>query len=70
MHCIHDVHGMHEMHGMHYVHDMHCIAWSLYCLQDCVIMEQRYDHRWDDVYCDYTTVQVKASTSYYQLLYY
>merc|ERR1711973_172538 len=28
--------------------------------QDCVIMEQRYDHRWDDVYCDYTTVQEHA----------
>ena len=28
--------------------------------QDCVIMEQRFDHRWDDVYCDYTTVQVRT----------
>ena len=26
--------------------------------QDCVLMEHRFDHRWDDVYCDYTTVQV------------
>ena len=31
---------------------------KLHSEQDCVLMEHRFDHRWDDVYCDYTTVQV------------
>ena len=33
--------------------------------QDCVLMEHRFDHRWDDVYCDYTTVQVKKNLLLY-----
>ena len=27
-------------------------------------MERRFDHRWDDVYCDYATVKVKVSLFY------